>query len=236
MHIDREKCDACGICEKICPTTALEIIGQKKTVDEIIKKALRDKVFYEKSNGGVTLSGGEAAIQHDVCIELLKRLRTNNIHTALDTCGFMPNDHFSMLIENADMILFDLKFIDPALHKKFTGVDNGLILQNAEWLGKSGRRFWVRTPVVPGYTDSEKNIKNIAKFIMEKMPTCEKYEILAYNNMCESKYERLDRHFLLKGQKLLTGHQMEQLKNIAIEEGLSCAVWSGVTRIEKDMD
>jgi len=232
MRIDRGSCDACGRCEEACPAAALEVIGRRRTLEEVLDEVLRDRVFYEKSGGGVTLSGGEPCLQREFARELMVRLREEGVHVALDTCGSAPPEVFRELADLADLVLYDLKLMDPALHREYTGIELERVLTNAEWLAHAGKLAWVRTPVIPGYTDTEDNIRSIARFIKERMPNVERYDLLAYNNTCQGKYERLDRSFPLTGRPLVSRGEMERLRAVALEEGVTCARWSGATRLE----
>lgn len=230
MDIDRKLCDACGKCEDACPAAALEVIGKVRTLDDVAGEALRDRVFYEKSGGGVTLSGGEPAVQFDFSLALMRRLKGEGVHLALDTCGSVAPERLEELASLADLVLYDLKTMDPALHRESTGVELDRVLANAERLAAAGKPMWVRTPVIPGYTDAEENIRAVARFIAEKLPSVERYDLLAFNNTCEGKYERLGSRFCLAGRELLTGEEMERLHAAALEEGVACARWSGATR------
>jgi len=232
MSIDRAACDACGKCEDACPAAALEVIGKVRTLDDVAGEALRDRVFYEKSGGGVTLSGGEPAVQFDFSLALMRRIRQEGVHLALDTCGSVAPERLRELASLADLVLYDLKTMDPALHREHTGVELDRVLANAERLAAEGKPMWVRTPVIPGYTDSEENVRAIARFIAERLPNVERYDLLAFNNTCEGKYERLGSRFRLADEELLAGEWMERLHAAALEEGVACARWSGATRFE----
>ena len=233
MVIDREACDACGKCETACPAAALEVIGKARTVEDVAAEALRDRVFYGKSGGGVTLSGGEPGLQLLFSLALIARLKQEGVHVAVDTCGGLSPERFRALVEPADLVLYDLKIMDPTLHKEYTGVDLELVLSNAEWLAETGKALWVRTPVIPGYTDAEENIRAIARFIADKLPNAERYDLLAFNNTCEAKYRRLNKSYCLAGVGLLGEAAMERLHAAALEEGVVCARWSGATRPER---
>ena len=233
MIINRQACDVCGKCEYACPAAALEIIGKTRTLADVVDEALRDRVFYEKSGGGVTLSGGEPAVQFAFSLALIGRLKQEGVHVALDTCGSVAPQRLRELATPADLVLLDLKTMDPALHKQFTGVELAGVLANAEWLAEIGKPLWVRTPIIPGYTDSEENIRAIARFIGEKLPNAERYDLLAFNNTCEGKYQRLDASFCLAGAELLSQEKMERLHAVAREEGVANARWSGATRLER---
>lgn len=229
MVIDRGLCDACGRCEEACPAAALEVIGRERTVADVAAGALRDRVFYDKSGGGVTLSGGEPALQFDFSRALMQAVRAEGVHLALDTCGGVGRERLEPLADLADLVLFDLKIMDPAAHLEHTGMPLGQVLDNARMVAGKGKPIWVRTPVIPGYTDAEENVRAIARFILDELPAVERYDLLAFNNTCDAKYRRLDMTFPLAGEGLLTEEKMITLAEAAAEEGLSVARWSGAT-------
>ena len=229
MVIDRARCDACGLCEEACPAAALEVIGRERGVREVAAEALRDRVFYEKSGGGVTLSGGEPALQGEFSRELMRLLRAQGVHVALDTCGGVAWSRLEPLVELADLVLYDLKLMDAEAHLELTGVPLEQVLENARRVAAGGKPMWVRTPVIPGRTDAEENVRAIARFIRAELPGVERYDLLAFNNTCADKYRRLDMLFALAGEGLVPEGKMEELVRAAAEEGLTVARWSGAT-------
>lgn len=233
MVIDREACDACGLCEEACPAAALEVIGRERTVEDVAAEVLRDRVFYEKSGGGVTLSGGEPALQAEFSRALMEALKGEGIYLALDTCGGVAWKRLEILVDLSDLVLYDLKTMNPEAHLEYTGVPLDLVLENAGRIAERGKTLWIRTPIIPGYTDTEENIRNIARFIRDRLPTAERYDILAFNNTCDAKYRRLDLIFPLAGQGLVPEEKMVRLTEAAEEEGLTMARWSGATAREK---
>ena len=233
MVIDRDLCDACGKCEEACPAAALEVIGKERAVGEVAAEALRDKVFYEKSQGGVTLSGGEPALQSEFSRALMQALREEGVHLALDTCGGVGWERLEPLVDLADLVLFDLKLMDEDAHLAHTAVPLRLVLDNARAVARMRKPMWVRTPVIPGYTDGEENIRAIARFIRDELPGVERYDLLAFNNTCDAKYRRLDMLFPLAGEGLIAEERMVELAAVAEAEGLTVARWSGATAREK---
>ena len=229
MVIDRGLCDACGKCADACPAAALEVIGKERTAGDVAREALRDRVFYEKSGGGVTLSGGEPALQFDFSLALMQTLKEAGAHLALDTCGGVSRERLEPLVDLADLVLFDLKIMDAAAHLEHTGIPLERVLENARLVAGKGKPMWVRTPVIPGYTDAEENVRAIARFMREELPVVERYDLLAFNNTCEAKYTRLDMVFPLAGEGLLAEDKMIALTQAAEEEGLSMVRWSGAT-------
>lgn len=230
MIIDRKRCNACGECATACPASALEVIGKTYTVDGLSARALQDRVFFEKSGGGVTLSGGEASLQTDFCLALLEVLKREGIHIALDTCGGTKWPSLRPLVEQADLVLYDLKLMDSDQHRKLTGISLDLVLANAREISKTGKPLWIRTPVIPGINDSEKNIRKTARFIKENLPTVERYDLLAFNNTCASKYQRLGLPWEMEKEGLIPEEGLEALAQAARQEGLDFVHWSGLTR------
>ena len=189
-HTDR--CTACGRCAAVCPHGAREISGYEITADEVLEKVLRDRAFYETSGGGVTLTGGEPLAQPDFAEELLRKCGDSGLHTAIETCGCAPWETFSRLLPYLDLVYFDIKGIDPALHKRNTGVDNGLILANASRQKESVKEVVFRMPYIPGYNDGElEAIKDFAgAFPLQLMP---------YHATGEGKYAALGREYPAAG-------------------------------------
>jgi len=232
MRIDRDLCDACGACADACPAAALEVIGQEWTPKELFAEVIKDRIFFETSNGGVTLSGGEPMMQADFLLELLPFLREAEIHVALDTCGAVAWDRYAQVLPLVDLVLYDLKVFDADLHQATTGVDNCTILDNARRIAATGAPMWIRTPLIPGYTADLANIADLAGLISAELPTVERWDLLAYTNMGGPKYHRLDQPYALEGMPLLTRGEMEALHAVAVQR-VHVAVWSGATRQEK---
>ena len=187
--IDRSLCTGCGFCTEACLGEALTLYGKKASVEELLPLLLEDKEFYDNSGGGVTLSGGECLLQADFCAALLKALKEAGVHTAVDTCGFVSRAAFDKVIPYTDVFLYDIKAIDPAVHKRCTGVENGLILENLRYLDSLGKSTEIRIPFVPGYNDGE--MGKIADFV-KSLSSVTGVRVLKYHNYARSKYEALD--------------------------------------------
>jgi pyruvate formate lyase activating enzyme len=228
MQIDRDRCTLCGICQEACPASAIEIVGRNMTSDELIGELKKDEIFYQTSGGGITFSGGEPMLQADFLGQILPRCKQAGFHTALDTSGAIPWEGYKRVLPWVDLVLFDLKLMDSERHQSITGVSNQTILNNARRIAAGGKPLWIRTPVIPGYTDGLKNIRSIGTFIREALPTVERWELLAYTNLGKPKYHRLDRPYLLEKTPLLTQAEMETLYRTAREQ-VPAAVWSGAT-------
>jgi pyruvate formate lyase activating enzyme len=233
LKIDRDKCVVCGICEDACPTGAVKVMGKVWSSQDLVQELLKDKVFFETSNGGVTLSGGEATYQPQFAIEVARGLHREGVHVALDTCGYCSEKILRDILKHVDLILYDLKVMDPERHKEYTGVPLDTVLKNARIVAESRKPVWIRTPVIPGHTDDEDNIRSIARFIIQNMPDVERYDLLAFNRMCIDKYALFDLEYPLKDYDLISEDAIEHLAQVAREEGLKNVVWSGMTKNSK---
>lgn len=208
-RINREKCNLCMECARNCPSGAIEAVGKYLTVGEVIAEIEEDKLFYQNSGGGITISGGEPLLQWEFALDLLKECKVRNLRTSLDTCGYARWDVMEKVLGYVDLVLYDIKDIDSAKHREATGVSNELILSNAEKV--SGKvRTWLRYAVIPSYNDSPSDIKRMARFA-SSIPI-EKVSLLPYHGLGEQKYERLGRMYPLSG---ISPPTEEHLKNIA---------------------
>lgn len=183
-------CQLCGKCTLFCPRDAKEVCGYTLSAEEIFERIKADIPFYQASGGGVTISGGECMLQIECLEELLKLCKAANIHTAVDTAGCVSYALFERVLPYTDLVLFDIKCMDSAKHKRFTGVDNWLILDNLKALLWSRCPVWVRIPVVPGVNDSVDEMQEIRRFF-EENGWPEKIELLPYHAMGEHKYREL---------------------------------------------
>ena len=189
------KCIGCGECQKDgftpedCLGEATVLYGKEVMVEELLPILLEDKDFYKTSGGGVTLSGGECLMQADFCAELLKKLKENEIHTAVDTCGFVSKERLDKVIPYTDVFLYDIKAYDEDIHIKCTGVSNKQILENLKYLDSLGKAIEIRIPYVPDYNDSQ--IEKIALFLAP-LQNIKKIRVLPYHNYAGSKYEALN--------------------------------------------
>lgn len=184
------KCVFCGKCELFCPADARKICGKKYTVDEVLSEILKDKSFYETSGGGVTFSGGECMLQIEFLCELLKKCKDNKIHTAVDTAGNVPWAYFERILKHTDLFLYDIKIFDAEKHKRYTGADNRVILDNLKKLFECGANVWIRIPVISGVNDTEEEMRKIKEFLKPYSPM--KIELLCYHKMGEHKYDALN--------------------------------------------
>lgn len=206
-----EKCELCGKCALYCPRDAREICGREYTVEDALKAIVKDKAFYENSGGGVTFSGGECMLQIDFLTEILKACKENGIHTAVDTAGHVPYAYFERILPYTDLFLYDVKCIDSARHKEYTGVGNELILENLGKLLAAKTPLWVRIPVISSVNDSEEETQRIKAFLAGHGAP-ERVELLPYHAMGAHKYAAQGRE--APAFSAPSEEQMKQLREI----------------------
>lgn len=234
--IDQNKCIRDYKCIDFCPSGAIEKIANEYTVDGLYREILKDKSYFDASGGGVTASGGEAMLHADFICEFFHRLKNNGIHTALDTTGYCDDAKLFAVLKNTDMVIYDLKVVNRQLHRNFTGADNNLILENIVKISnyiKNGAKLslWIRTPIIPGFTDSEKMISEIAEFINDNLSgTVQRWELCSFNNSCTHKYEKLGRQWTLSNTSLIAKEKMSKLKAIAKSACADEIVCSGLIK------
>lgn len=210
VNIDREVCDLCLNCVEVCSAHAIEKVGDYLTVEEIVREVEKDRLFYLKSGGGVTISGGEPLYQFEFLCNLTKSLKRNGFHVAIETTGYTTMQRLEEVLENVDLVLYDIKHMDPVLHKWGTGVTNDVVLENAK---KVHKKMWIRIPVIPGYNDSEPVFEKIAKFVV-KLPTVEKVSLLPYHEYGVQKYKRLGRMYKFIPPYKLDDKHIASLKKV----------------------
>lgn len=203
-------CTGCGLCQKNtesepfrkygrdplrCPNGLLTVSGTEYTSDALAEKLLSYAPMLASLNGGITFSGGEPLLQSEFVLEVLKVLRHNGMHTAIETAGFVPEEAFRSAAEQTDLVIMDLKLFDEEKHKEYTCVSNRLILRNAAWLKHSGVAHIFRTPLIPGITDTEDNLEQISRFVKGS-----RWEKIPYNTLAGAKYPLLGLSYPLEKQ------------------------------------
>ena len=223
FDIDRSRCVKCGLCTSRCYAGAKKMTGRQVTVREMMELIEKDRIFYTNSGGGVTVGGGEPAMQHGFVEELLKACRESHIHTAIETCGYGRWQDICGMFDNADQIFFDLKAIDPELHRRLTGVSNELILHNAEQAAVRGKDVIFRIPLIPGCNDSLTNIEETGIFVggLSGNGRNVSIEILPYHDLGRDKYRWLDMDYGLEDTGKPDATQVEELKTILKDHGCS---------------
>jgi pyruvate formate lyase activating enzyme len=206
-----ELCTFCGRCVEACPTEALELVGRDMSVEEVLQEVEKDRLFYESSGGGVTLSGGEVLAQKNFAVQLLEACRKRMLHTAIETSGFAPWDQVREVAEACNLVLYDLKHMDPVMHERYTGVSNELILENARRLADFKEELIFRVPLIGGVNTDEENVRALARFV--KRTPVREVHLLPYHRLGESKYAKLGREYVCEaftpGQE-----EVEKIKRI----------------------
>ena len=213
---DRSACIVCGTCVEECPSNAMEMLGKHISADALVSELLKDRAYFEKSGGGVTLSGGEPTLQPAFTLDVLQKLKAQGIQTALDTCGLCLQKTLKELLPWVDILLFDLKLADSGLHREWTGSGNKIILENLKWVcDQIGELYpdlnlWIRTPLIPRATDSRENITYIGELLAEfGDEVIERWELCAFNNLGRDKYERLGLDWQFADESLMTRTQLD---------------------------
>jgi pyruvate formate lyase activating enzyme len=189
-EIDRQRCLRCGQCVAVCPTGARELVGRQRTVAEVLAEILQDRIFYDESGGGVTLSGGEPLMQPEFAVELLAACRAQGLHTAVDTCGYGRCEDLLALAAVTDLFLYDVKILDDDRHRQYTGASNVVILENLKALCQLRADVWIRVPVIPGFNDSGRDVEAIAAWVAS-LGDIRRLHLLPYHALGRNKAERV---------------------------------------------
>jgi len=190
-----------------------EVSGKWMKIDEILKEVEKDRIFYDESGGGVTISGGEPTFQADFLIELLRELKSNSLHVTLDTCGFTDWTRLAETMNYVDLYLYDLKVMDEDLHIRYTGVSNRQILENMKKLAGSGKKIIVRVPVIPGITDSDENFREMLLYLGKLRPAVKEISLLPFHAAAENKYKRFGKKNLMENVKSMPKGALMGRKN-----------------------
>ena len=249
MQVDREKCTGCGTCQAVCPSGALhiedgqpvldtgacvlcgkcvnfcpagvrEIVGQEYSVKELTRELMKDQMFYEESGGGVTFSGGEVmAMDMEFILAAARELKKQDVTLTIDTCGYVPYERFQELLPYVDTFLYDVKVMDPELHKKYIGTDNRLILDNLVRLARDGARIYIRIPTVKEVNGNAGNMRETIAFLQEHDIHPAQINLLPYHDTGSGKYRKLDMEY--KGTDLHAPdrEEMEALAALFVEAG-----------------
>jgi len=234
-------CQGCKTCADVCPTLSNEVKGQDWEIDALVEELLKDRAYFEKSGGGVTISGGDPMLQYEKAAAVFRKLKEAGISTALDSALLTTRKALDTVLPYVDLILMDIKLIDEAEHKKWTGVSNVTILDNIRYIaqqkrdGKIHTNIWIRTPIIPGATNTEANISGISRFISENLQGLfERWEMCAFNNLCRDKYRRLGIQWQFADTPLMKRSEMDAVHAIAQRHNAEPEkiFWTGSTAVE----
>ena len=224
VQIDWSRCDDCGICAEQCPAGALSMWGRRYTVAEVVDRVLRDRPFFEKSGGGVTISGGEPLSQPEFTLALLKAFKEQGTNTALDTTGFAPWDILEKTLPYTDLFLLDLKNMDSHAHETLVGVPNESILENALRIAAGGGKIQIRLPVIPRFNDSEEDLKAFGRFAEELGEAVTLVQLLPYHALGVPKWGRIKHNGPILEAAAPSDERIGQLKAILEGYGLTVQV------------
>lgn len=214
------RCTDCGACVRVCHSGAIQMAGAEMTVGQVMEEIVQDKAYYLQSGGGVTLSGGECTVQMGFLLALLAACRDEGIQTAIETNLLLPWAQLGPALALLDLVMFDIKLMDPGAHRKWTGAGNETILSNARRVAEGRFPYIVRTPLVPGVNDSEAEIAQIAGFLGSLSRAPEYYELLRFNPLGAGKYGALGLDDPFAGARPQDMELAERLKAAAESGGL----------------
>ena len=220
--VEEGNCTFCGKCADFCPNNAREYVGKDMTVQELMKEIIKDEVFYEESNGGVTFSGGEPLIQGEFLYEVLKSCKERGIHTAVDTSGCAAWEKLEKISNKVDLFLYDLKLMNNERHKKYMGTENIIILENLKRLSAKGANIFVRMPIISGINDDDENINEAIKFLSNI--NVNQVNLLTYHKMGMDKYRRLKMEYKLSGMEKPSEERMAEIAEKFTQKGLKVKI------------
>ena len=191
LNIEREKCIRCGKCAEICLNDANEIIGKEMSALEVFNEVIKDKMFYDTSGGGITITGGEPSYQADFTLELLRLLKNAGIPLAIETCGIGMRNFYKQAADLGTTFLYDIKCIDPVRHRKLTGADNTHIMSNIHYLMDRGADIIIRMPLIPDCNDSDQDIAEFSAFLSKNKGRYRYAEVMPYHTLGIGKSEKI---------------------------------------------
>ena len=222
VQVDESACRVCGTCAEACMAGARLLAGTWMSVEEVLTKVERDRVFYDESGGGLTLSGGEPLQQAAFAQRLLAECRARGIHTALDTCGYAPAATFRRVAEHVDLFLFDVKVVDRERHRELAGVPSDPILENLCWLAQQDKQVVVRVPIIPGCTDDDANLAAICA--LARSLGLARIDLLPYHRIARDKYKRLHRDYRMEAVAPPPAERMRAIAEDLAREGFGVRI------------
>lgn len=230
---DKKKCNNCFKCIDECYYNARQLTGRYYTVEEVFNEVKKDKIIYKNTCGGITLSGGEPTLYPDFCNKLLKKFKMLKINTAIETCGYCDFNNFEKMINNIDLFLYDFKLFDMEKHKKYTGVDNKIILQNLKKLLDHDKKVIIRIPLIPGVNDDVREFTNILNFIRE-LKKINEIHIMPFHQIGSLKYDMLEIDYKMRNIDEENNMNIDKCKSLA--EGMGFKVNIGGSGFKEDIN
>ncbi|MBN1042013.1 glycyl-radical enzyme activating protein [Clostridium botulinum] len=223
-RIDRDKCISCGKCAENCYPGALVVSGKEMSVKEVLDELNKDSSQFRRSNGGVTLSGGEPLLQHEFALEILKGCKSIGIHTTIETTGYVDKEILRKIAPWVDLVLLDIKTLNEDKHIKYVGASNKIILENAKSISELVTSTIIRVPVIPQFNCDEKSIQDIAKFT-KSLNNITEIHLLPYHKLGLNKYDCLGKEYLMKNDINTPSEEvMLNFKKIVEDIGLTCNI------------
>jgi len=224
VHFVRDGCTACGRCAEMCPALALNLCGEDIDTEELMSTIKKDLSYYTASGGGVTFSGGECLLQWEAVKELATSCHALNIHTTVESALFVPWNNIEQLLDHIDLFYADLKLADPEQHRRFTGQDNRLILENLQLLSERHHNVTVRIPLIPGVNDSAEELNAIGRILRRLGSGVKNVELLKYNILGASKYPAVGLEYTAFAPAAQSDEEMKKACGLLEEVcGLSCS-------------
>jgi len=216
-------CNNCGKCAQVCYTEAIKLLGQEMTIEELLTEAKKDAIVYKHSRGGVTISGGEPLLNPEFTQELLRAFKEENISVGVDTCGHVPWTNIEKVLPYIDFFLWDIKHMNGEEHRKFTGVSNKLILSNARSVSERNIPLYIRVPVIPGYNDSEENIRATCEFARD-LSSPVNIDLLPLHHLGKARYDSLNLAYPIADIPLIPDSVLHNIKRLVESYQLNCSI------------
>ncbi|MCD7846329.1 MAG: glycyl-radical enzyme activating protein [Oscillospiraceae bacterium] len=218
IDVERSLCDGCAECCGKCYMEALDVFGTWMTAEEVFADVVKDRIYYNKTGGGLTIGGGEATTYPEFCLELVELCHQEGFHVAVDTCGYVTSKRGMDVLMAADLLLFDIKGLDTQRHQTNTGVSNELILSNLRTLDAAGKNYYIRMPIIPGYNDSEDELSAAAE-LLTSLRGLKRLDILPVHEYGKSKYQELGMEYKLHC-KVIPDERQKKILMFFQERGL----------------
>jgi pyruvate formate lyase activating enzyme len=223
-QINRDRCTGCGVCSEACAYKAIVLYGKPMDADGIYDAVSRDKMFYEASGGGITVSGGEALLYPQLVQDVFEKCRKAGINTCIETSGYIPESALKQVLHFTDFLLYDLKLMNAEKHLEHTGKSNDLVHTNARTAAESGVKILFRMPLIPGINDDTQNLKEMADFLGSFSDSARRLEIMPYHRLGKGKYESIGRTYRLASLLPPTPKELASVKNFLEDAGIICTI------------